>query len=323
MCKSDAIKSAHHKTHEQFVKDLSRVTDKIIIIGRYNGATTDTEFQCDKGHIWSAQPNNVLNGTECPYCTGKSVLIGYNDMWTTRPDVAKLLKNPEDGYQYSCSSGIRLEFVCPDCKTVVDRKPCTISYYGFSCQVCSDNISYPNKFGRAFLKQLPIKNHKCEYQPDWAKPYSYDNFFEYNGNQYILEMDGGLHYRSGEAFHKPLEERQRIDCLKTFLAIENGVNIIRINCLESNCEYIKDYILNSELKNIFDLSIIDWSLCDMLAQKNLVKEVCQLYQNGIQKLDKIAQELSIGLSTVSRYLKIGAKFGWCDYKSRRSKNTTK
>ena len=52
-------------------------------------------------------------------------------------------------------------------------------------------------------------------------------------------MDGGPHYREGETFHKPLEERKRVDNLQTELAIQNGINIIRIECLESNCDYIK------------------------------------------------------------------------------------
>lgn len=33
-------------------------------------------------------------GKRCPVCAGKKVLIGYNDLWTTHPEVAKLLKDP-------------------------------------------------------------------------------------------------------------------------------------------------------------------------------------------------------------------------------------
>lgn len=33
-------------------------------------------------------------GKRCPVCAGKKVLVGYNDLWTTHPEIAKLLKDP-------------------------------------------------------------------------------------------------------------------------------------------------------------------------------------------------------------------------------------
>ena len=298
-------------SNEEFIFRLSGIGSGVIALDEYQGVNTPIRFQCSKGHIWSAKPASILNGTGCPYCAGKKVLVGYNDMWTTRPDIAELLNNPDDGYKYTCSSGIELEFKCPDCGSIVKRKPCIVSYYGTSCHICSDSISYPNKFGRAFLKQLPIENYKYEYQPNWAKPYFYDNYFEYDNSKYIIEMDGGLHYREGEIFHKPLEERKRIDNLKTELAIQNGINIIRIECLESNCDYIKKNILTSELNAVFDLSNIDWKLCDESAQKRFVKEACNLYMSGITTKE-IALQLCVSTGTVYKYIKTGRKLGWCD-----------
>lgn len=35
----------------------------------------------------------------CP--APRKILIGFNDMWATNLDVAKLLANPEDGYKYT------------------------------------------------------------------------------------------------------------------------------------------------------------------------------------------------------------------------------
>lgn len=297
-------------SNEEFVSKLKLVSSDIIAIDEYSSATVPINFQCLNGHIWSAKPNSILNGTGCPYCAGKKVLVGYNDMWTTRPDIARLLKNPEDGYKYTCSSGIELDFQCPDCGNITKRKPCIVSYYGPTCHICSDSISYPNKFGRAFIRQLPVENYQYEYQPDWAKPYFYDNYFEYKNEKYIIEMDGGLHYRAGEAFHKPLEDRKRIDNLKTELSLQHRIHIIRIECIESNCEYIKTNILNSILNNIFDLSNIDWSFCDRLAQKRFVKEACNLYMSNIS-VKEIAKELCISRATVYKYLKTGKSLGLC------------
>lgn len=41
------------------------------------------------GHDWEVSGDNrVRQGTGCPYCSGKKVWVGFNDMATTRPDMA-------------------------------------------------------------------------------------------------------------------------------------------------------------------------------------------------------------------------------------------
>lgn len=40
---------------------------------------------CDKGHEWQSQINNRTSGCGCPFCSGKKVLVGYNDISTIMP----------------------------------------------------------------------------------------------------------------------------------------------------------------------------------------------------------------------------------------------
>ena len=44
---------------------------------------------CEKGHEWQARINNRINGNNCPICIGKKVLVGYNDLATVMPSIAK------------------------------------------------------------------------------------------------------------------------------------------------------------------------------------------------------------------------------------------
>ena len=287
--------------------------EDIIALDEYQGMHVKIRFKCKKGHVWYAEPHNVLRGSACPYCLDRAILVGYNDMWTTRPDIASLLKEPEDGHKYTKSAHIFTYFVCPQCGAVSYLKINDVYNRGFSCSRCSDGISYPNKFARSFLDQLPIDNYDYEYHPDWACNYFYDNYFEYNGVQYILEMDGEQHYRESIYFDKSLEERRLIDNIKTNLAVKNGIIVIRIDCFKSKCDYIKHNILSSELSDIFDLSDINWDLCDQISQRSLVKEACDLYTSGVKQLGEIAKILRIDRTTVHRYVKTGAKYGWCDY----------
>ena len=41
------------------------------------------------GHEWQQTPLNRKNGTGCPFCAGKRVLIGFNDLSTVNPELAK------------------------------------------------------------------------------------------------------------------------------------------------------------------------------------------------------------------------------------------
>lgn len=309
-------------THEEFLNRLSKtnkhyINGNIKIIGEYQGSNKPIECYCNIHNAkWTPVPNYLWKGSGCPYCSGHFVLVGFNDMWTTRPDVALMLQNSEDGYKYTSGSKQKAWFVCPDCKSLNFKEINHVSKVGLCCQHCSDGVSYPNKFSRALLDQLPIDKYDCEYQPEWAKPYYYDNHFWYNGTEYILEMDGYLHFFERKYYQSTLEDTKKRDIIKNELSAQHNIHMIRINCIRCEMEYIKFNILNSDLNNIFDLSNIDWELCDKKAQKNISKEACNLYMTYLYDVDKISQILHVNQDTVRRYLRSGSKFGWCDYNSR-------
>lgn len=45
-------------------------------------------WECDLGHQFQANPDSVRKGNWCPYCGGKSLLPGFNDLESVRPDLA-------------------------------------------------------------------------------------------------------------------------------------------------------------------------------------------------------------------------------------------
>ena len=45
-------------------------------------------WKCDQGHEWQATVNDRKKGFGCPYCAGRMVLQGYNDLETTHPNLA-------------------------------------------------------------------------------------------------------------------------------------------------------------------------------------------------------------------------------------------
>ena len=53
------------------------------------GSRRKVWWRCEKGHSWQAAiAARTKRKTGCPYCTGRKVLAGYNDLATAEPFVA-------------------------------------------------------------------------------------------------------------------------------------------------------------------------------------------------------------------------------------------
>lgn len=271
------------------------------------------------GYKFWIKYTNLKNRKECTCCSKKLIVVpGINDIPTTDPWMIPYFQGGEEEAKlYTSGSNKEIYPKCPDCGKIKD-KPMQIhtikQRHGIGC-TCNDGISYPNKFSYAFIDQLPVYNHIKEYSPNWAKPYLYDNYFEYNDNKYILEMDGGIGHGNQTWEHKQDILGKQTDELKDKLAKENNIYVIRIDCKISDMNYIKTNILNSQLNKIFDLSNIDWLKCDDYAQRNIVKEVCLFYENNNYPKHKvISDKFKICSSIITKYLNDGVKHGWCKSK---------
>lgn len=77
------------------------------------GSGRKVMWRCKLGHVWEATPNaRSTNGQGCPYCSGRRVLVGFNDLATTHPDVAARLVNFDDAHAVSAGSGRKLRWRC-------------------------------------------------------------------------------------------------------------------------------------------------------------------------------------------------------------------
>ena len=302
---------AKMKTHEEFVNEMKEVNPSFIIIGKYQGDNKHIEVECAKHHIWSSLPTNLRKGRGCPYCSGKKTLAGYNDIATTHPHLVKYFTNKDEAKMYSAGSHKRIKVTCPDCGEECEITIKNLTYYGFNCKICSDNISYPNKYLRALLKQLPIHDIEFEYYLEDNSLYRYDAYFTYKNQKYIIEMDGAFHYK--ETWFGSLEKTKHSDKEKDSLAIKNGIKLIRINCIRSIPEHIKNSILESELSYIFELKNIDWNLCEEFAANNLTKEICNYYNNNGNNVTDAMKEFCMCRGTIIKYLKLGSNLDWCKY----------
>lgn len=98
-------------------------------------------WKCSIGHIWKATiKNRALLNSNCPYCTHRAVLEGYNDLLTLNPSLAKTWSpentiKPSDVLPYSnkrviwqCENGHKWT------TRIADRT------MGHGCPFCSKNL---------------------------------------------------------------------------------------------------------------------------------------------------------------------------------------
>ena len=277
------------------------------------------------GNIDEISESNINKGGGCNVCYNRKVLVGYNDIATTDFWMVEYMVNKEDAYKYTYGSGENILFKCKFCNKEKLIKICEFHDRGMCCSNCGDGISYGNKFIRNFLNQLE-EEYISEYSPDWA--FVEHNNSKLNGNKIydnylidyneIWEVHGIQHYE--ESFKRiknkkvrTLEEEQENDKIKFELAKNNGLKYIEIDARKSNIDWIKNSLLNiSELQR-YDLSLIDWNKCHEFACSSLVKVACDYWNSRIKNLLDIVKLMKLSSVSIRKYLKQGAKLGWCDY----------
>ena len=131
------------KRAEQGATDLAtlrpdlacELVDKSLATKLMSGSDQKVEWECSLGHRWFATVKQRNAGTGCPYCSGNKVMVGFNDLATTHPEVAKQLVNPEDAKTVTAGSGQKLRWRCEnghEWDAVVAGR-----VHGIGCPICN------------------------------------------------------------------------------------------------------------------------------------------------------------------------------------------
>lgn len=273
-----------------------------------------------------------VQGHMCPMCSGRGLIQGYNDVFTTHPWLIKYFLNPEQAKMFTAGSNKKVDIICPDCGHVTQKSVYDLTSQPFHCQRCGDGTSYPNKFVYEFLLQLQKKYNFAIYPEhtfEWSKNLfgnnvgrrTYDFYIKYQGVDMIIEVHGAQHFDGSFCNYqggRTLEEEQQNDLYKKDLAIKNGIHeshYIVVDARKSDCDWISTSIAKSALSNIFDWNYADinWLKCSEVACKSLVKIASVLWNNGERSTAKIAKLIGKTKTTVIHYLKMADALGWCHY----------
>ncbi len=174
---------------------------------------------CPKGHSYSAIPSNRIRlNSGCPYCSGKKVLAGFNDLQSQYPEIAKLW-NYQKNYPLlpneitAHSSSKNVWWICPKGHEW-KAKPNSLAN-GTYCPHCSSSLrtSLPEQAIFYYLKQVTkVESRKqiCGWEVDAFLP-------EYN---IAIEYDGIY-------FHSSEEVKER-DSRKNKDMLANNIRLLRI-----------------------------------------------------------------------------------------------
>ena len=73
-------------------------------------------WKCKKGHEWQAVVKNRTHGRDCPYCSGKKILKGYNDLQAINPILANEWNYEKNGNlkpdNFTVNSGRKVWWKC-------------------------------------------------------------------------------------------------------------------------------------------------------------------------------------------------------------------
>jgi len=72
------------------------------------------KWKCERGHKWKATVNNRFRSGGCPFCSNKKLLIGFNDLASTNPELAAqadgwdptlIFANSGKSFNWKCERG--------------------------------------------------------------------------------------------------------------------------------------------------------------------------------------------------------------------------
>ena len=183
---------------------------------------------CSKGHEWEAPICNRNKGVGCPYCAGKKVISGENDLQTVNPDLAM-------EWDYDKNSGLKPADVLAGstkkvwwkCSKGHSWQASPYSRKNTGCPTCSmeRHTSFPEQTILFYVKKY------------WPT----ENRYKLNRKEldvYIPDLRVGIEY-DGEYYHRSEKAKQR-EVEKDAFFTSNHIKVIRIKELSQKGYFITD-----------------------------------------------------------------------------------
>ena len=108
------------------------------------GTSRKVWWKCSKNHEWEANVGSRVAGKGCPYCSHKKLLVGFNDLATLYPNLAKEWNTEKNGdlkpTDVICASGKSVWWKCSKCGYEWQTRPAD-RVTGKGCKMCGRLLS--------------------------------------------------------------------------------------------------------------------------------------------------------------------------------------
>ena len=130
-----------------------------------SNSTKRVWFICPKGHSYDTSVRLRTHGGGCPYCAGKRVLQGYNDLKTTHPEIAMEwhpTKNPDlKPTEVTSGSNKKVWWKCSKCGHEWEASV-TNRVSGGNCPICGIKKSAEAKYKPVLCIETGMHFESCK-----------------------------------------------------------------------------------------------------------------------------------------------------------------
>lgn len=270
-------------------------------------------LKCGQFNQTFEQNLKLLKG--CPYCAGRIVKPGVNDITVTAPwMIGYFPGGTEEAQKYTTGSTVEIIPKCPICGRSMNKKmPINRLFNQHSCGCSCDTIlSFGERIVYNLLMEINvdfIHEATASNAFPWAKKYRYD--FYIPSHNMIIEVHGAQHYVEhgfGATMDgKTLEEEQENDKNKKELALNNGIDkYIALDCRKSKLFWLLNSIEESGLEEILNFKLENINQKNLMRQsyRSFQKQVLAVLKPGIS-LEEISKQTQISVFMLKRMIDLG------------------
>lgn len=188
------------------------------------GSNKTVSWNCPQGHTWETSPKKRVQGAGCCYCSGRKILVGFNDLKTTDPEISNYWSdsNSLTPESYTRGSSKLVSWKClkveshPDWKARVD----SLTLKNTGCPECA----LENKSSKA---EKELFNYIKSLLPGSKVYSSYRSLIKYELDIYIPDKKVAIEY-NGVHWHSDNFVDKNYHYLKYIACKDKDVQLIQI-----------------------------------------------------------------------------------------------
>ncbi|WP_026521133.1 zinc-ribbon domain-containing protein [Butyrivibrio sp. VCB2001] len=153
-------KGSFADNHPELLEKWNYKKNTVLPTEVVSGSSQKIWWTCEKGHEWASSIGHVSErGCNCPFCTNKRVLAGYNDLASTNPDLVSEWDFKKNGdltpTNVSAGSSKKAWWICRTCgnswQSVIHTRN-----KGVGCPKCAEEKKVERVKNYAKLNSKPI-----------------------------------------------------------------------------------------------------------------------------------------------------------------------